>query len=285
MLTTGPFSYAIGNWEAPWGIEYRVDLVIGTLVTTIFIFRLLFGSIRFGPGEREMQSAIAGLEWDQDYSTGKTFFDVRDDTIGEPVSSLAGLNEPIDLWGIDVQLDSDVDLPQVDFFRSVAADMPSGSKIILCVAEPAWVYSGMRGLGHVYRAVGESDEFVFLAETNATAYTDETTAPGDSVPRLPLKAVSLVDVDAARFGALLVCERLARCGVVSGRDVDGCHLSLSLKTFLLMLSFVPLRERRHVSPRWSLCEFRTVTGWTSGARGLWMASAAESVQSPSCRGS
>ncbi|HLT48079.1 MAG TPA: hypothetical protein VK002_12670 [Rubricoccaceae bacterium] len=50
------------------------------------------------------------------------------------------------LWGIDVQLDSDVDLPQVDFFRSVAADMPAGSKIILCVAEPAWVYSGLRGL-------------------------------------------------------------------------------------------------------------------------------------------
>lgn len=50
------------------------------------------------------------------------------------------------LWGIDVQLDSDVDLPQVDYFRSVAADMPPGSKVILCVAEPAWVYSGMRGL-------------------------------------------------------------------------------------------------------------------------------------------
>ena len=33
--------------------------------------------IRFGPGERSMQSAIAGLEWDQRFSLGKTFFDVR----------------------------------------------------------------------------------------------------------------------------------------------------------------------------------------------------------------
>ena len=33
--------------------------------------------IRFGPGERQMQSAIAGLDWDQRYALDKTFFDVR----------------------------------------------------------------------------------------------------------------------------------------------------------------------------------------------------------------
>lgn len=33
--------------------------------------------IRFGPGEREMQSAIAGLEWRPEYSLGKRFFEVR----------------------------------------------------------------------------------------------------------------------------------------------------------------------------------------------------------------
>jgi len=27
VLATGPISYAIGGWEPPWGIEYRVDLV------------------------------------------------------------------------------------------------------------------------------------------------------------------------------------------------------------------------------------------------------------------
>ncbi|MBY8338136.1 class A beta-lactamase-related serine hydrolase [Alteriqipengyuania sp. NZ-12B] len=36
-----------------------------------------FADIRFGPGERPMQSAIAGLEWRQAYALGDTFFEVR----------------------------------------------------------------------------------------------------------------------------------------------------------------------------------------------------------------
>ncbi|MES9938287.1 MAG: hypothetical protein ABW153_18190, partial [Sedimenticola sp.] len=24
---TGPISYLLGNWEAPWGIEYRIDVL------------------------------------------------------------------------------------------------------------------------------------------------------------------------------------------------------------------------------------------------------------------
>jgi|TARA_R100000049_G_C1950480_1_gene97898 beta-lactamase class A len=36
-----------------------------------------FADIRFGPGERPMQSAIAGLEWRQSYALGDTFFEVR----------------------------------------------------------------------------------------------------------------------------------------------------------------------------------------------------------------
>jgi multicomponent Na+:H+ antiporter subunit D len=27
VLTSGPISYALGGWEAPWGIEYRIDLL------------------------------------------------------------------------------------------------------------------------------------------------------------------------------------------------------------------------------------------------------------------
>ena len=34
-------------------------------------------NIRFGPGERVMQSELAGLEWDQSFAIGKTFFEVR----------------------------------------------------------------------------------------------------------------------------------------------------------------------------------------------------------------
>ncbi len=36
------------------------------------------GSIRFGLDERRKQSAIAGLEWNQDYSVGSAFYDARD---------------------------------------------------------------------------------------------------------------------------------------------------------------------------------------------------------------
>lgn len=35
------------------------------------------GAIRFGPGEREMQSAIAGLEWRQSFSVGRSFYQAR----------------------------------------------------------------------------------------------------------------------------------------------------------------------------------------------------------------
>ena len=35
--------------------------------------------IRFGPGERLLQSSIAGLEWRPEYSLGKAFFHARDD--------------------------------------------------------------------------------------------------------------------------------------------------------------------------------------------------------------
>lgn len=35
------------------------------------------GAIRFGPGEREMQSAIAGLEWRQSFAVGRSFYHAR----------------------------------------------------------------------------------------------------------------------------------------------------------------------------------------------------------------
>lgn len=43
------------------------------------------------------------------------------------------------LLGTDVQLDSDIDVPQVEYFRSVAALMGPKDRVILCNAEPAWI--------------------------------------------------------------------------------------------------------------------------------------------------
>ncbi|MBC7450370.1 MAG: metallophosphoesterase [Cytophagales bacterium] len=53
------------------------------------------------------------------------------------------LNETTWIWGTDIQLDSDIDLPQLTYYKELAATIQKGapgSKIILCTAEPAWVY-------------------------------------------------------------------------------------------------------------------------------------------------
>ncbi|HEY0779993.1 MAG TPA: metallophosphoesterase [Gemmatirosa sp.] len=44
------------------------------------------------------------------------------------------------LVGTDVQLESDIDAPQLDYFRRVAAQMRPGDHVVLCLAEPHWVY-------------------------------------------------------------------------------------------------------------------------------------------------
>ena len=49
------------------------------------------------------------------------------------------------LIGTDVQLGSDIDGPQVEYFKKVAADMVEGDRIILCNAEPHWIYAHMYG--------------------------------------------------------------------------------------------------------------------------------------------
>jgi hypothetical protein len=45
------------------------------------------------------------------------------------------------LLGTDIQLQADIDKPQLDFFRKVAAKMKPGDRVILCTAEPAWVHA------------------------------------------------------------------------------------------------------------------------------------------------
>lgn len=35
VISTGPISYALGGWEAPWGIEYRIDLLNAPLLMLV----------------------------------------------------------------------------------------------------------------------------------------------------------------------------------------------------------------------------------------------------------
>jgi hypothetical protein len=45
------------------------------------------------------------------------------------------------LWCTDIQLADDLDQPQADYFKIIAERMPANSKIILCSAEPGWLYT------------------------------------------------------------------------------------------------------------------------------------------------
>jgi len=45
------------------------------------------------------------------------------------------------IWGIDIQLNSDIDQPQKNYFADIVDRyMQAGDKVILCTAEPSWVF-------------------------------------------------------------------------------------------------------------------------------------------------
>jgi hypothetical protein len=58
------------------------------------------------------------------------------------------------LFGLDIQLNTYIDRPQLEYFREVGTRMADGDRLILCTARPAWYYfdpdkhSGMSQLTH-----------------------------------------------------------------------------------------------------------------------------------------
>ena len=60
--------------------------------------------------------------------------------------SYFALKLPHNYWllGIDIQLNADIDYPQLCYFRDIVNDhIEPGAKIILCTAEPSWVYQSL----------------------------------------------------------------------------------------------------------------------------------------------
>jgi hypothetical protein len=62
------------------------------------------------------------------------------------------------LWGIDIQLDSYIDEPQLRYFERAAEDMQPGDRVILCTAKPSWVETSeepdaYRNLAYLERAL------------------------------------------------------------------------------------------------------------------------------------
>jgi hypothetical protein len=66
------------------------------------------------------------------------------------------------LLGTDMQLESDVDAAQVEFFENVAKKMGDGDRVILCNAEPEWIYQQVKP--HAGREFLDNN-IAFLEET------------------------------------------------------------------------------------------------------------------------
>ncbi len=67
-------------------------------------------------------------------------------------------------WAIDVQLNSDIDQPQKDYFQEIASNyMQHGDKVILCTSEPAWVYKVIHRKDESYKRL-KFFEQMFITE-------------------------------------------------------------------------------------------------------------------------
>ncbi|MEM7347130.1 MAG: metallophosphoesterase, partial [Chloroflexota bacterium] len=51
------------------------------------------------------------------------------------------------LLGVDIQLEADIDRPQLEYFRNVAKQMQTNDKVILCTAAPDWIYGNIHDKG------------------------------------------------------------------------------------------------------------------------------------------
>ena len=68
------------------------------------------------------------------------------------------------LWAIDIQLDEDIDKPQLDYFDKVSSEyMQEGNNVILCTAEPSWVYNTSLRLDKSYKNLRVFESW-FIAE-------------------------------------------------------------------------------------------------------------------------
>lgn len=74
------------------------------------------------------------------------------------------------LWATDVQLNSDIDKPQLDYFREIATkNMLDGDKVIMVTAEPAWVYKAIDRKNTSYKRL-KFFEQVFITDDKYEYY-------------------------------------------------------------------------------------------------------------------
>ncbi|PXY46467.1 metallophosphoesterase [Flavobacterium hydrophilum] len=70
------------------------------------------------------------------------------------------------LWGIDIQLNADIDEQQKLYFERIAKEnMPPDSKVILCTAEPSWVYKQVKCNDETYKRLKYFEEIYITADS------------------------------------------------------------------------------------------------------------------------
>jgi 3',5'-cyclic AMP phosphodiesterase CpdA len=79
------------------------------------------------------------------------------------------------LWGIDIQLEGFIDQPQIDYFEEHAKSVKPGDRIILCTAEPSWVYAKTKG-PEAFRPLAFFEDRVIREKAKARA---DVTLTGD----------------------------------------------------------------------------------------------------------
>ncbi len=56
------------------------------------------------------------------------------------------------LWATDIQLERDIDRPQMEFFMDASSKLQKGDRVILCTAEPSWIQSAF-GIARPYKSL------------------------------------------------------------------------------------------------------------------------------------
>jgi beta-lactamase class A len=124
------------------------------------IVRNRLGAIRFGPGERAMQSAIAGLEWRQDYALERRFYEVRDKVpdevratafnsyVAKPVDGAT----PIAIAGALARLARGelLEPATTRIFLDLLRDVKSGPNRLKGGVPPGWTIGHKTGTGQEY---------------------------------------------------------------------------------------------------------------------------------------
>lgn len=87
------------------------------------------------------------------------------------------------IWGIDIQLGADIDAPQWDYFDKVAktTEFKDKGKVILCTAEPAWVFKAKEEAEDEGKVSHAYDNILYLEKSiiNANGGKIAITLTGD----------------------------------------------------------------------------------------------------------